>query len=168
MVHATDHPAPQLVQRFIIDIHPVQWRVPPFSIGRRGGKAFPIAGKDQQLAAYQEAIRDELIEQGAQMMEPPYRVEMWFWRSTAGRGTRYADATNLLKSAEDALQGAVIDNDRNNLTVVSHIIEQSKDADDRIAIEVARAASPSLPEWLTEKLKNRPVAENPQPPDNSW
>jgi Holliday junction resolvase RusA-like endonuclease len=95
--------------------------------GGKGGKLSP----DLKLVTYQQAVREEIREWMEQ--HPTQRVNlMWsqevrffFVRSTE-RG-HPADATNLQKATEDALQNLLIENDRNNRKVTSEIIEQHKD-----------------------------------------
>ena len=96
----------------------------PLGIGRNaGGKLFPYIGRDQQLHAYQEAVRTELkrLYPDAPLLAE-IEVELVFYfhhvleeyRSASGRKTRdnEADATNLMKATEDAIQGVLIRNDR--------------------------------------------------------
>lgn len=81
------------------------------------------------LQAYQEEVRDVLQAQGAYMMKPNYRLTFYFHRTSESetrpnsRKRSKSDATNMQKSLEDALQGVVIENDRDVLDVRSRIIE---------------------------------------------
>lgn len=82
------------------------------------------------LKAYQEEVQDVLREQGAYMMEPSYRVNFIFHRTSesetsprAGARRSRSDATNMQKAIEDALQGVVIENDKDDIDVRSRIIK---------------------------------------------
>jgi Holliday junction resolvase RusA-like endonuclease len=155
----------EAVFRCIIDLNPLPWRVPPFSVGRgKGGGRFVVAGRDQELHSYQEAIREHLTSINAPMMEPPYRILLAFSRSTAahmvesGRKAKgnNADSTNLQKAAEDALQGVVISNDTHVRSITSMIVDQSDEAPPFIALEV-RGGYEDLqtPRWVWEAYGDR-------------
>lgn len=155
---------------FVVPVNPIPWRVPPFSVGRgKNGGVFPRAGKDAELAAYQEAVREAVADhRDCRMLEPPYALEFWFSRrldrhsAASGRKTQQhiADATNLQKSTEDALQGLVIDNDANVETVVSHIVEQGPDALGFVCIQVWSNFASVTPNWVkTAMAEHRVDAE---------
>lgn len=121
MTWATD------MQWFVLPINPEAWRVPPMTAARgKGGGVYVKAGRDQQLHNYQEAIRDELKRQRAELhlLEldyDGYELVFYFhhvleqYQSMKGRTVtdHKADLTNLVKATEDALQGILIDNDTN-------------------------------------------------------
>lgn len=118
----------------IWDINPEPWTSP--TIPRRGRPA-----KDGKLVAYQQAVQDEIEEmrQGKffelEMYDPDDYVHLtiYFWRSSAHG--QQADATNLLKSTEDALQGILFKNDRKNWHVESAIVEQTPETRPCIVID---------------------------------
>lgn len=118
-------------QTFYIFTNPEPWRVPPMHPGwsKQSGKMIVKAGADTMLKAYQEEVQDVLRAQGAYMMKPNYRLTFFFHRTSesetsprAGRRSR-SDATNMQKALEDALQGVVIENDRDVIDVRSCIIK---------------------------------------------
>ena len=113
-----------MIQNFIMPLNPEPWRVPPMSAVRskHGGKLFVKSGRDEAMVAFQEAVREELVAQGAQVDRPPYRIQFWFWRNLSPR-MKEIDATNMQKACEDALQGLVISNDR----FVRHITTNNMD-----------------------------------------
>ena len=106
---------------YVILLNPEPWRVGPISVGRgKGGKVFPIVGRNRQLADYQEAIKEELKRQRAERINADaYELTFVFhqviekYESVSGRMTqdKKADLTNLVKATEDAIQEILIDND---------------------------------------------------------
>jgi hypothetical protein len=48
-----------LVAWYVVHVNPEPWAVGPLDLGRRGGKVYATMGQNQQLAAYQEAVREE-------------------------------------------------------------------------------------------------------------
>lgn len=112
-------------------INPVPWTAPSFSV--RGGK--PTAYKSEELRAYQEAFAEEFKAQNPEapyIEDTPMELAFCFWRRLdsyeLGDGQKSsdhrADATNLQKSTEDALQGVLFKNDRDVQAVSSKIIAQ--------------------------------------------
>lgn len=106
---------------YVLLLNPEPWRVGPISAGRgKGGKIFPIVGRNRQLADYQEAVREELKRQRAEKVQADaYELIFVFhqviekYESANGRMTqdKKADLTNLVKATEDAIQDILIDND---------------------------------------------------------
>lgn len=114
----------------------------PWSAGtayKRGPHAVGIA-KDGKLRAYQDALIDEFpVQNPNQTMldknDTKLDVSFYFWRQTAANGA-VADATNMQKATEDALQGLLYSNDRNNHKVSSTIMEQTPTTEPCIMIVV--------------------------------
>lgn len=123
-------------------INPEPWRAPQLGVKHMGRKVVPAAYKDENLRGFQtavfECVEQALFEQGIQTPVYPkgtfLAVTFAFWRqlesyedgATGRRGRRhYADATNLLKAAEDALQGLLYANDRDNRQVMSAVVEST-------------------------------------------
>jgi len=140
-------------------ILPEPWEAPTGAIGRKGGGLFVRMVKSTKLATFQAALHDALEQKfGERMLESIVQrgthleLRIWIWRpieSTVRESGRkasahVADATNLQKAIEDACQGVLFANDRDNLVVQTVIMEQDADATARIIIEVTRA--PHLPE----------------------
>lgn len=117
----------------IVGINPEPWAIGPLGTMSRGGKKVPFIGANEVLTNYQAALRTAINELNPVMMEGPSELEMFFWRKldkySFGDSTKHqrhiADATNLAKGTEDALQGILFANDRLNLVVYSHVVEQS-------------------------------------------
>jgi Holliday junction resolvase RusA-like endonuclease len=114
-----------------LPLNPEGWAMGPLSIGKKNGKFFPKVGRNQQLHAYKEAVAD-LIAQEVPLPAGEYELYFWFWKQldsyeteSGKRHQRHlADATNLQKATEDALQGVLIDNDRHVRKIGSTIVEQ--------------------------------------------
>lgn len=157
-------------QRFVVDINPIPWRVPPFSVGRGKNKgAYVVAGRDAELHAYEEAVRDEVASQGAVMMTGPYMIQLWFSRNL-GEKVNKADVTNMQKSTEDALQGVVIDNDTETVSIFSHRLLQSASAPGFVVIEVWGDYVIDPPEWVKNVLIEKISQDSAQivPDNNEW
>lgn len=123
---------------YLNGFQPEPWKAPGAQTGRRrGGKVFAQLIKDGRLGAYQEAIREELADFDLKMYDENthFMLEMFFWRKleeytpTLGRKSKrkWADATNMGKAFEDALQGVVYKNDSMSVCPVPRIISQSED-----------------------------------------
>ncbi len=136
-------------------INPQPWTAPEASIGRRGGKMFAQLHKNGELRAYQEAIREEvellLTRQYPDfvMAEGPVTLRFRVWRrlevyeNAKGHTVRKhrADATNIQKALEDALQKILFKND-SQVVEVSTIIEvQEVDVEPAIEIMMVERAA---------------------------
>lgn len=122
-------------------INPEPWAIgSPF---RRGSKGLGIS-PNGKLKAYQDAVREEFPHQNAhaRLHEGELDVKFFFWRSSAHGNT--ADATNLMKSTEDALQGILYKNDKANLHVHSCIMEQAPATSPHILIQVSEFVLPDI------------------------
>lgn len=121
-------------QTFYIFTNPEPWRVPPMQPGwsKKTKKMIVKSGADTMLQAYQDEVRDVLHSQNAYMMEGKYRLDFYFHRTSesetspnSGKRSR-SDATNMQKAIEDALQGVVIENDRDVVDVRSRVIQPAR------------------------------------------
>jgi hypothetical protein len=124
-----------------LNVNPEPWAIGALGIGKRGGKFFPTVAPNHQMVAYKEAVAGEL--EGVAPLPPgTYSLTFYFWRLVENfeteSGTRkfknFADATNLQKATEDALQGALFDNDRNVRDVRSVIVDQGYDVKPGVVI----------------------------------
>ncbi len=126
---------PQTYSYYRVYINPEPWVVPPFSAIPKGKRYIPVAGKDHRGENVKAAIRETLTALDAPMHEPPYRIHLEFHRqleqyvTESGRNNtrNKADATNMQKLTEDALEGTLIHNDVDTACITGHIIEQSKE-----------------------------------------
>lgn len=135
-------------------------------------------GKNAQLAAYQEAIREELGD-GFEPLEGKQVVRFYFWRNQAsyvtssGRShTKHeADVTNMQKALEDALQGVLFVNDRDTWDIRSVIVDQGPDVIGKVlfSIKPLEAWSLDLPQEVSEMVTATDLdITAPQYSDNSW
>jgi Holliday junction resolvase RusA-like endonuclease len=118
---------------FVLALTAQPWAIGPLGVGFRGKKPYAYIGPNQQLQAYQEALREEL--DGAGVLEGEVEVQLFIWRQleTAknfggrDRKAKTSDATNIQKATEDALQGILIENDRNVRRISTEIVAQDED-----------------------------------------
>jgi hypothetical protein len=150
-------------------LNPEPWKAPDVFRGR--------GVKNADLRAYQMAVQELLGSEFSRcgMNAPAFPkgqnldVCFWFWRHLAsyktktGRNSmaRRADATNMQKSTEDALQGILFDNDRDNRSVCSHWVEQGPDVEPAVLISIRSSSlvdgMPSVSEgvWMRSNLSGR-------------
>lgn len=127
---------------------------------------------------YQQALRDELKRtyppHEMELLQPDYELDFWFWRNTE-RGN-VADATNLQKASEDALQGLLIQNDQQVVRVASTIVEQGPEVYGSVIFRVRWCVDKTDTE-LTEPVPVFLLADRDQAmdydakvtmSDNSW
>lgn len=159
-------------QWFYIPINPDPWAIGPLSVGKRNGKYFPIVGRNAQLDAFKHAVAEELESQGVTPVDyEEYALRFFFWRrldSHASGRKHYADATNLQKATEDALQGVLIGNDRDVRAIYSEIVAQGPDIKPGIVIHVEHYSfhtSPEIPDEIWDRVH---AAEQPSLFDNTW
>lgn len=164
---------------FVLGVNPEPWAVGPIQPGRRGGKIYATMGRNAQLDAYKQAIAEELGD-GHELIKGNVRLQFFFWRNRAeyttpqGRAHRKheADLTNLQKATEDALQGILFANDKDNNDVHSIVVEQGADVAGRVVLSIepnTRHPAVQLPNevWVEmEKLENPPIIVDAS--DLSW
>lgn len=159
-----------------LEVNPDPWAVGPLGVGRRNGKMYPYIGPNKQLQAYQDSIRAELASLGITSYdgeERTWRLRFWFWRqieSHSGGKKNYADATNLQKATEDAIQDVLIGNDRFVADIHSIIVEQSPTTKPGVLIyledwELFGHDQYEIPDVMLEKIA-APAVELKS--DNSW
>lgn len=131
-------------QWFVLDVNPDPWEVGPMNVVRKGGVFRPFVGRSQKLDDYKKAVREAIMkgDQPYSFMTGKLSLTCWFWRNRAEyenpQARRYrshdADATNLLKSTEDALQGLLYDNDKDNVHVQGYIVAQGPNVQPAVII----------------------------------
>lgn len=129
-----------LTLTYVLPINPEPWAIGDVSFSKTGKRITPNA----QLVNYQEAVRQYIKQNypGCPMCVSECELNFYFWRrldtymtSGARMHTRHvADATNLQKGLEDALQGTVLYNDRLVRRVTSEIVNQAHNIDPGIVI----------------------------------
>ncbi len=137
--------------RYTLWLNPEPWAVGTISSGRKNGKIFSRISPDPNLAAFQRAVKEELI--GVPMLPSDYtKITFFFWRQQAvyldsldrRRHRNQADATNMQKGLEDALQGILFENDRDVQDIRSVIIEQGLNITPCIVIQAERFSSEKI------------------------
>lgn len=121
---------------FVIPENPVPWTA--------SATTKTSTFKGGRLEAYQNAIKEELASAECPI-QPPYYVKFYFFRrfesglQGSGRRTRgnQADATNMQKATEDALQGILFDNDREVREITSEIVEMGDNSMRGVVVEIA-------------------------------
>lgn len=118
----------------IVDINPQPWSVS--TKVKRGA-----------LEAYQHQLKEELVLQGATLWPQGaiVNLKMEFWRQLEDHidydrrhhTMKYADATNLGKATEDALQGVLFSNDRYVREACSRIQEQGVNVQPKVVITIS-------------------------------
>jgi Holliday junction resolvase RusA-like endonuclease len=152
-----------MTDRYLIPLNPEPWTAPSISIGRKNGKPYPAVYKSAGLRAYQEGVASVLAMQNPVMYEAgvPLHLRFYFWRQlpdyTTDRDRKArkheADATNMQKALEDALQGVLFHNDRDVHHVESWIIEQEHTTEPRVLIEIDIAEEPPVrPTEIADRL----------------
>ena len=147
---------------FVISgINPEPWTAPQVSIGRKGGRVFPRFYASEALKSYKKAIAEEIQAQLPLDYNPhdsELALTFFFWRHLVPYETpqartarkHEADATNLQKALEDALQGVLFTNDRNVKHIQSFIMEQGHETSSLIIIEMTDKIV--VPEWVNDHL----------------
>lgn len=127
---------------YVLELNPEPWAVGPVGMGRRNGKPYAYVGRNQQLFAYQQAVKEELGTQT--MVEGPIELQFFFWRNRADYTTpqarthrkHEADGTNLSKALEDALQGVFYRNDKDVVSMHWELVDQGPEVDGKIVIAI--------------------------------
>lgn len=129
----------------IFGLNPEPWQASEGSVGRKSGKLFVAFHKPEQLRNYQEALKEQIVQQNKDIIlhEGNLDVTFYFWRELASfdTGTKksrahYADATNLVKSTEDALQGILYKNDRIIRSSRGIIVSQDSETEPAIVVNI--------------------------------
>lgn len=130
---------------FKLFLNPEPWAVGSVSIGKQDGKHVGRISPNPNLAAFQNAVKEEM--QDVPKLSSEYRrFEFYFWRQQARyidvadrvRQRNQADATNLQKGLEDALQGILFDNDREVVDIRSVMMSQGTHTNPLILIRAMR------------------------------
>lgn len=132
------------VQWFVLDVNPEPWAVGPVGVARSNGAMHAYVGRNQQLDSYKQAVTEELESQSPVKIDGKIEIEFYFWREIityknekdANQRKHEADLTNLQKATEDACQGILFDNDRDVVSIESHIVDQGPGVHGKVVIRV--------------------------------
>ena len=162
-----------------LKLNPQPWAIGPLGLGRKkGGGFYPTVAPNAQLVAYQNAIREALVDKGVEMIEGEVEIKFYFSRAIesslrlSGRrvSAHTSDTTNMQKATEDALQGFLIKNDRDVVACSSVILDQGPEAMSFIVIRVTRPRDhrEEIPSTVWDEILKDPSAVVPsstwQPP----
>jgi Holliday junction resolvase RusA-like endonuclease len=162
---------------FVLDVNPEPWAIGPVGYRRSGGKMSAYVGQNQQLNAYKEAIKESIGKQD--MLTGKVSITFFFWRNRAEYTTpqsrshrkHEADATNMQKATEDALQGILYGNDKDNMHVESYVVEQGPDVEGKVVIRARSGDGAFDPNIIPDHIWDRIDGLKPQPrldDDNPW
>lgn len=162
----------------VCEVNPEPWAIGDLSVGRRGGKTFPMVGRNHQLHAYKEAVKEALKDRDTPWIEGKIELVFYFSRNIArytspqARGARSheADLTNLQKATEDALQGVLFKNDKDVVHCESFIVGQSPDVKPLLVIGIREAQydSPVLHPDAMQAVVQYWDEQEPEVDPNAW
>ena len=153
-------------------LNPEPWAIGSVMRQKGGARISPNAN----LAAFQSAVREELGD--AKMLPESYRkITFYFWRQQARyidmsdkvRSRNQADATNMQKALEDALQGVLFANDREVRDIRSMIVDQGYEVQPCILIKAEPFSAGTVYDEIPVEILDE-VFRGPQvkKSDNSW
>lgn len=126
-------------------LNPEPWSAPELGTKRVGNKVVPTATKKAVQRSYQEAIesfkeriRLQPFPRGTAVRVTFYLARQLEKMKLAGGGSRtrqWADATNMQKALEDALQKILYENDNQVRSVRTIILEEDAGTEPLIVIE---------------------------------
>jgi len=142
------------MMRFLIEgINPEPWTAPGLGTKTVGRRRVPITFPNPNMKAYQEAIH-ETVAQALEALKTPVPlfakgtllgITFYYWRQLeqfvkldTGRKVtpKQPDVTNMNKATEDALQGLLYFNDKDNRLVTGQLVDVGPDVVPRIMILV--------------------------------
>jgi Holliday junction resolvase RusA-like endonuclease len=106
---------------------------------------------EEQMKNYKDALREAIKQDGPiNFGDIDLELHFIFWRQVANYETlagnrshaQVADATNMQKATEDALQGLLFNNDRQVRLVSSWVADQSDTVHPRVCIQIAPFGDP--------------------------
>ena len=150
---------------YVIDVNPEPWEIGPVGVGRKSGKMWAYVGRNQALYAYQQAVKESVVD--PVMVEGELYIEFFFWRQvTREDRANYADTTNLQKATEDALQEVLYANDRRVVKVSSTLMAQGPEVEGRVVVgisnEIHAALPPAAELAILEHTASQPQTSTPE------
>lgn len=128
-----------MIYYLVEGINPEPWEAPTASIGRKNGKHYVHMHKNDSVRSYQDGFRIAFLQQNpdSQLFDGDVELNLYFWRQRdTETKAKSADATNLQKATEDALQGLLFQNDRSVIKVASRIMEQEPETEPKVLIGI--------------------------------
>lgn len=149
-------------------INPEPWQASEGSVGRKGKSVFVQFHKPGGLRDYQEALASEFKRRYPKVECATGTVELlfYFWRHVdVENKAKVADATNMQKSTEDALQKILYENDRQVKHAQSYVVEQLADTEPMILIGIRPLQPPPANIFsIVEELHQ----DGPEIESNDW
>lgn len=128
---------PNAMQYYALPVNAVSWAIGPLGVKKVKGAARPIpyVGRNTTVQEFQEAIRESLAVHVAKFDPKDKRefiLHFYIWRDreeyqtpqARAHRSHEADATNMQKAIEDALQGLVFHNDKQVVKITTHVVAQ--------------------------------------------
>lgn len=157
----------------VLKLNPEPWKIGPVSVIRKAGKVIPVVGRDAQLDAFKNAVAEQVRnelgigDEESFYFEGPTKLTIYLWRQRAAYETpqsrthrkHEADATNMLKATEDALQGIFYKNDKDNHEVRAVIFAQGENVTPAIIIHIEEfdpSVWTEIPNMCFAKLRGEP------------
>lgn len=150
-------------QWHFLEINPEPWAIGPVGYARRNNKMAAYVGRNAQLDAYKNAIKEELGN-GYMLIEGKVELRFYFWRNRAEYETpqarthrkHEADVTNLQKATEDALQGVLFKNDKDTNVISSVMVAQGPGVVGKIVIAVRQGIpNPNIFTELPDHIRDQ-------------
>lgn len=131
---------------YAVEINPEPWAIGNVGYGRKNGNLYAYVGRNNQLAAFQEAVAGEVRSQDPEFLTGDIQLMFFFWRNRAeyygdNKRTRKStpDVTNMQKATEDALQGVLFENDRQVVNIHSILVDSGPNVEGKILIVISNA-----------------------------
>lgn len=147
---------------FYLPLNPEPWAIGPVGYARREGKMSAYVGRNQQLDAYKEAVREGLKDlfPDEPMYEGLFTLTFFFWRNRAEYSTpqsetarkNEADGTNMAKATEDALQGVLFKNDKDVRRMTWTVVEQGPDVIPAVVVGIEPYVERPLPDTVIQLM----------------
>lgn len=154
---------------YLIPLNPEPWAVGDAGIGRKNGKLFARISPEPNLKAFQEAVKEE-TEDWEMLPYSEFKLTFYLWRqqvsyiSTSDKRVQrhQADATNMQKALEDALQGVLFDNDRAVRDIRTVVVAQGPNVVPKIIIKAEEYVifEDSLPAHVQARRTQKPETDN--------
>lgn len=154
---------------YVVDgVNPEPWESPEGSVARKAGKMYVQMHKPFKLRAFQEDFAQSFKEQNDEWTtsEEEMALTFYVWRNVDHLiKANIADATNMQKAIEDALQGILYKNDRQVQDVRTLIVAQDNDVEPAVVIQIRPWPGSAVVLSMTaaERLAARRSKPKPKP-----